>query len=1100
MSALPAGFKLDVAPPAGFVLDEEDPLAPPSGFTLDDAPPSGFTLDSVPTPKVLEIPAGEIQPRHPGIGRVLSAVGEGASEAIAVESPLGFTDDMMSAGRKVGLFRKDEKDRNPFRLFNEMLAMPIASAGAGADLILRSLEAPIVAGVEGIGQTAEEFGMDQGMAQRLKRDLYGLLLTVGVVSGTAPVMGRSSVIERSKLEVSKRADKLVDEAGKDLQPFQREQLRTQAQVDIDSTVDAVFLASAKEKIGQPTVGEVADTARFSFKDKAITDTLDAYRPIKVTAVREALKRGDTPDLSPYVDLRLLQGIEGQILAQQRKGTLGISDDGIVFTGPGLIETLSPISGNIDNGMLYFAGKRAQELSGRGIVVPFSQPEIAAMVRLGERDPNIAKAFEGYQAYNRRTLDFAEQAGLLSKEKKAALIDAGQSYVPYYRAVTDENMGAGVGASIFKRLKGGEANVNEILDNINRNTIMWVDASLKNRAKLGVYNMIERFNLDDVAERMPDTAMARLANKDMEKALTEMGFKDAGDLVPVFSYNRQIAPDIDVVFRNGKAEVWKIKDPLFRKAIQNINPEGFGLGMQILSGTANVLRRGVTLSPDFMVKNLIRDTQAAFIQSQTQGRNTFIPFYSSARGMVRRVAEDDIYWEAMANGAGFATTFQGETALNRNIKNFYGNRGINYGDVLDSPKKVLDTVENMTSSFEQASRLEEFALLRAQGATSREAAFGAREVASDFGARGAAPFVRNFTATVPFLNARMQGLAKMAEVAVDQPFKVGAKALTGITLPSLALYYVNKDDPEYKALPDWVRDQHWAIPKEEGGFYLIPKGFEWGAIYASTPERMFEAIEQEHGKALADFMLRTVFDTFAVGPPQIVAPALDVSANRKFTGAPVVPADLENVKPSEQFRPWTSESMVQLSQAMSEELGVEFSPLQAEHLVSGYFGTLGMYALTAADAMLASASGKTNPTMRLDEVPLLRSFMRQDPMKGSQYQTDFYDLMGASREVVATVNKMTKEGRSPNLSENEKRLFALSQSVGEVSSMASAMNAAQRLVMMDESLSAEEKRERIDGIQRQRNQLFLDFSRGLSKNEEIRDLMKDRGLTIPPRGN
>lgn len=1067
---------------------------PPSAVPVDEGPNVPFAIDGTAKPEGARAPNEQVGGN--AVTRIARAVGEGATQGLRTDDPLGFDPATAVRLQESGFLPKPgELNLSPFRTFNDLVVRPTV---AGLDLVSRAIEAPVVAGVEGLAQTAVEFGASEANAGKLKRDLYGLLLAAGVATGSYPLGMGARATTRTKAEIGKRADKLADELGAELPAYQREQLRVETQKVVDESIDAALLASAREKIGTPTASEVADNARFSFTDRVITETIDAYRPIKLTAIREAEKLGEAPDLSPYIDLRLLSGIEGAILAQQRRGTLGIGESGdIVFTGEGLNDVFAPVADNLNDAMLYFAGRRAKELSDRGTEVPFSQDEISAMLRLGERNSAIENAFSAYQDYNRRTLDFAEQAGLLSPEKKKAFIEAGQSYVPYYRAVTDADKGLAGGTSVFKRLKGGDSNLGEILENINRNTIMWIDASLKNRAKVGVYNMIERYGLDDVAERVPDVSMARLADKDMAKALKQMGLENADDMVPVFMYNRAIGPDMDLVFRNGKPEVWRIKDPLFRKSIQNVTPEGFGLGVRVLSGTADVLRRGVTLSPDFMVKNLIRDTQAAYIQSQSTGRNMFIPGYSSMRGMVRRMTQDDTYWEAMANGAGFATTFQGETALSRNIRNFYGNKGINYDTVLDSPAKVMDALENITSSFEQASRLQEFAGLRAGGMSAREAAFGAREVASDFGARGANEFVRGFTATVPFLNARMQGLAKMAEVAADQPGKVALKATTAIMLPSLALYYMNKDDPEYKALPDWVRDQHWPIKRLDGGFYLIPKGFEWGAIFGSAPERMFEAIEQEHGKAFADFMLRTVFDTFAVGPPQAVAPMIDIATNRKFSDAPVVPADLEGVKPSEQFRPWTSESIVQLSQAMARETGVQISPMQAEHLVSGYFGTLGMYALSATDLLVQEASGKVRPEARLDELPLARSFVRENPMMGTQFQTDFYDLLAESRMVAATVAKMTKEGREPNLNEKESVLFAAKDSLSKVSSLAASMNAAQRMLMLDDTVSPEEKRRRIDAIQEQRNRLFLDFARGLSENEIAKDLMKSRGLTVPP---
>src|SRR5690606_10642927 len=127
------------------------------------------------------------------------------------------------------------------------------------------------------------------------------------------------------------------------------------------------------------------------------------------------------------------------------------------------------------------------------------------------------------------------SGLLSQQMKARFLEAGQDYVPYYRVVTDDMGKSSVKGSIFKRIRGSESNVGEILDNINKNSIMWIDAAMKNKAKLQTYDMIQRYGLDDVAERFPVSHVQKklMVDKDMEKALSDLGMTNPGDAVAVF---------------------------------------------------------------------------------------------------------------------------------------------------------------------------------------------------------------------------------------------------------------------------------------------------------------------------------------------------------------------------------------------------------------------------------------------------------------------------------------------------------------------------------------------------------------------------------------
>ena len=323
----------------------------------------------------------------------------------------------------------------------------------------------------------------------------------------------------------------------------------------------------------------------------------------------------------------------------------------------------------------------------------------------------------------------------------------------------------------------------------------------------------------------------------------------------------------------------------------------------------------------------------------------------------------------------------------------------------------------------------------------------------------------------------------------------------MTVPAVALYMMNKDDDRYKALPNWVRDLNFVVfvPGSDDP-YLIPKGFEYGALFATVPERMMEAIERKEGTAFANALGRMFVDTFSFNPiPQVAKPIAEAGVpflefagfNRRFTGAPVVPRDLQDVRLSEQFRPWTSETMVELAAAMRAETGVEISPMKAEALVVGYLGSLGQYALAASDTLVRMGTGKTAPEMRVDDVPVARSFFRKQPFRGTQFETEFYELMGETRLVAATVSKMIKEGREPDLTKKEKKVLALRPAVEKVAEVAKQTSRAMLLIRGDPKLSAVEKGRRIDKLQVERNRLFLQFARELPVK-----FLRERGFTIP----
>ncbi len=666
----------------------------------------------------------------------------------------------------------------------------------------------------------------------------------------------------------------------------KEKLKERVVEGVLKTTDDALLEQAKTKIGQVTLGETKEAARFGFIDRVFTDTLDALAPIKKIAEQEARALGEAPDLIPYREMRLVAGLDGVIESVFKRGSLRLTETGdVAFRGKSFNQVFAPVADDLENVNLYFAGRRSQELAGRGIETPFTAEEVTAMVNLGERNPAVRQAFDDWLQFNRETLDFAEQAGVISAKTKKAFLDAGQSYVPFYRLIQDEagNIKASVKGSPLKRLKGGNAPLNEIVDNITRNTIMWYDLAVKNRARVQVYEMIERFGLDDVAVRVPNTPrLGFLADKKIEAALIDLGFTKPGEAVQVFTAPRIIANNIDSVFIKGKRVQFEIKDPVFLKAMNAFTPDAFGLGMRIISGFSNVLRRGVTLSPDFMARNLLRDTQTAFVQTQ----GNYLPVIDALRGITARIAKDDNYWEMLANGGGFATLYRGETTNIGNLQKIYTTHGIRPSRVLDTPRKIKDGLEEISSAFEQASRISEFRGVRATDQSRREAAFASRDVSTDLSLRGASPEIRALAASIPFLNARAQGLSKMVKTARENPAKLALRATTAMTVPAIALYMMNKDDDRYKALPNWVRDLHFVIfvPGSDDP-YLIPKGFEYGALFATVTERMMEAIERKEGTAFANALGRMFTDTFSFNPiPQVAKPK---GTARKAGAAPAL---------------------------------------------------------------------------------------------------------------------------------------------------------------------------------------------------------------------
>jgi GNAT superfamily N-acetyltransferase/predicted RNA methylase len=898
-----------------------------------------------------------------------------------------------------------------------------------------------------------------------------------------------------------------------------------AQADMHAWFRQGAINRALSKIGRDTTlsGRVQDLWRAledtadKWDDLALKNMFDELQGLKVAERTIEGTIGDA-DLSAYKATRLIRGVRGVVRAVFKHGTIRMEANGdVVFVGKGLRQVFEPVADVMDKTMAYFAGRRAAELASQRRENLLKPTEIDALIAQGADNPKIVQAFKDYQTFLDEMMDFYQQAGIISAESRALIQELNRDYVPFHRLL---ELATGqkrtVSRSAFKRLFGGTANVNDIFDNIMQSTAALVDMAVQNRAKQKVYTMIMRGRGSaEFAVRIPKDTRAvkihsdQVANQvrgiledmgiDLAEVLPEGGmtfnedFADAaGDFLKFFTFgNAPIGDNIDQVMFRGKRVFFEVADPSFLKAMLSMGWRPTNLFIRIAQGFKRTLTFGVTALPDFMVPNMIRDSVSGWLLR----RSNMMPFVGSISGFFDRIVKDDNYWLYLANGGGFASSVRTETATTRRgLEKLYVGAGFKMKNVLDTPARLIDWWLEVGSAFEYGTRLAEFKASREQGKSLQESAFRGRDVSTDFAMRGSSDFIRNFISIVPFLNARMQGLYKLERELFETKGKqrlkgehAGQLFLRGglaITLPSLALWWLNHDDDRYNGLPDWVKDLHWVILIPEGiakqmgidEVWLIPKPFEMGAIFASIPERSLQFIKDRDGVAFMDalgFIFGEQLNMAAV--PQIGSPILDHLMNRNFSGGRVIPDDLANVDPTEQFRPWTSETAILLGQT------VGMSPLLYDHYVRGYLGTLGMY-LTMGTDSLVQAGLPESPTKEFADYPVVRRFTRALPLRRTSYEDEFYELRQEIRLVTSTFNKIRAEGRNPAeylTAEGRSVLFGIRLTTESIARDITKLNRAMRLTRLSGVMTPDAKLIEIRELRRQRNQLFKDATDVLS---------------------
>jgi len=369
-----------------------------------------------------------------------------------------------------------------------------------------------------------------------------------------------------------------------------------------------------------------------------------------------------------------------------------------------------------------------------------------------------------------------------------------------------------------------------------------------------------------------------------------------------------------------------------------------------------------------------------------------------------------------------------------------------------------------------------------GATPLEAGFAARDL-MDYNKMGT--IARALNQIIPFFNASIRGTDKLFSEFRSHPMRTLFKTFVGVTLPSLLLYSVNRDNPRYQELPEWQKNLFWIVipPGENSPIIRIPKPFEPGILFGSLPERMWEKFDRGDEVSMTE-ALKQAGDVMAPGyMPQAMLPLLENATNHSFfMSGPVVSPAREKYPRELQYGTYTSDTMKVIGS------WANYSPAKLENLYNGWTAGLGGYALFAMDELLQGTGiAPQGPSITLPDAPVVKAFVARDPYGSSSHSVSlFYDKMSKMEEVENKAQEFYKlSQRDPRyiprlrrvVTDNPEAFLAydyrtqdyysqIARSYRRVARTLSDMRSAQEAVMQDRAMSAREKKDRIRQSNRQ----------------------------------
>ena len=659
--------------------------------------------------------------------------------------------------------------------------------------------------------------------------------------------------------------------------------------------------------------------------------------------------------------------------------------------------------------------------------------------------SIKKIAQMYWDINTNIVNILQQQGLISKDL-AGKLRKYKYYCPMYRDMSDGimDMDEMIGTIGAFNKGGGYANVN--------NGIKRIEGGGK------------RPILDPITSlsQMAVSMISKCERNDVAKTFVKLGqdFSGLGDIVvrdPTLKHADPTAFAF-TVWQNGEQVVYRTTPEIY-DALTNNDAQANRFTIKIASGIAQTLRTGATISPSFIVRNLLRDTMSATVNSKT---GFYLPFVDNARGAWKLHFDKEFSAEYHASGASMSTYLRADADSSRDLtKELLGHKYDSYPVVVKQVRQLISYAWHKYEKFgnlvEDSTRAGEFRRARNQGLSIDQAGQLAREITLDFSRHGKKGQIVN--KYVPFFNATIQGTDKFIRTFKDNPMRAIMNTVIWIILPSLGLWAINHDDDWYKELDENTKYTNWAIPLPGGTHLLIPKPQEVGILFGSGIEAVLNQMTgtdphgmKEWARQYAEAMTPSLY-------PAVVRPLIEWMTNYSFwTGRNLVPASLQKAPSEMQFTSYTSE----LAKAIGDTWiakSIKLSPIAIDNWISGWFGSAGRFVANMLNNPISYVRGNSRPSEPAKywyEFPVIGSFIRQNG-QNSEYINRMYEIQKDMNDDYERSDAGKQRKGKKSSSNKPKELKQVDTAVSSVSKL----NKEIKAIRNDPKKDPDQKRREID---------------------------------------
>jgi len=631
-------------------------------------------------------------------------------------------------------------------------------------------------------------------------------------------------------------------------------------------------------------------------------------------------------------------------------------------------------------------KEANRLRRKLKYIHLDQDQIDAASDLFNKYPELKEIDKVWNKQRKNTAKVLVDSGLWTQEEADELLSY-TDYVPFYREndeETDNNpkgmlRGLQVQAK-ERRLKGSDLAVVNVYDNMAQWAQFAINRAVRNRSNIALIDGLTDFGMAE-----------KVSGPDKAKNVVK-------------------------VWRDGKLEYHDVSDPMFLPAFQGL--ESLVLPMLKQAATfTNVLRDSVVMFPLFTLAQVPADSYTAMFTSGLKPKYALrIPFIAVKEFLTTLAGRSESHERLKKVSAVGVKEFMGSSAL-KEAKLEAGimkNAGIS--------RKILEYTKSGLKTFAMAGdnsvRQATYLAAKQAGLSEAEAIEKAFNLIH-FRNKGSSKTIRVLGQTVPFFTAYLAAMDVTIKTVTGvgispQDRKEALKTLlytsTAVSILSLLYTIANADDEDYLKKPTQVRDRLLMIPGTGGlsiplrkDMFLFPKIIA-EHTYLLLTKKGFED-PKKFRDSMKTWLISSVSSPNLVG--QYIKPIVEVALNKDFfMDRDLVPYYQEKMETSRKFNDATSE----LGKLVGKTGAV--SPIGFDHLIKGYFGSVGGIFLNVTSRVLHSDPEVSRPEMSfrelLNTVPSTSGFISK--ASENSLKTDFYELQAECNKAALTLKDI--ENRNP----------------------------------------------------------------------------------------